>query len=133
MGQFLEQAKHNEGFHKFLSSISPDKFVDWKIICLFYAALHLVKELAQVKKVRLGDSHNSILSEINPINKNRKLIVKRDFYETYNSLYMFSRDVRYDGFLVYDEFEKALEPVYLESQKNYLYLKKEVIRLGVRI
>ena len=133
MGQSLEQAKHNECFHLYLCEGSSDRFVDWKITCLFYAALHLVKELAFVKKVSLGDKHELMLDNINPRNYRRKINVKLDFYHSYSILFRYSRSARYDGFFNYDDFIQNKIPVYEECQKIYSYLKKEVIRLGVKI
>ena len=133
MGHSLEQAKHNESFHLYLCAVTSDRFIDWKITCLFYAALHLVKELASVKRVSLGDKHELMLDNINPRSYNRKISVKLDFYQSYSILFRHSRSARYDGFINYEEFIKSKIPVYLECQNIYAYLKKEVIRLGVRI
>ena len=133
MSTSLQQVLHNENFHLHLCATSFDRFVDWKITCLFYAALHLIKELAHTRKVNLGDKHESMINNLNPTNFNRKLLVKKDFYDSYSLLFSLSRSARYDGFLNYDAFIERQTPRYIRSQEIYNYLKKEVIRLGVII
>jgi hypothetical protein len=86
MKQFVEQVKHNENFHTTLCTSFPNQFFDWKIICLFYSAYHLIQALAVLKKVSVGDRHKDILWNMNPRNPKRSLQVKKDIFEAQDEL-----------------------------------------------
>ena len=70
MGKYLNQAHRNEEFHRGICENYPDTFFDWKITALFYIAIHYLKELADKKRIDIGQTHFDIDKNTNLLRNN---------------------------------------------------------------
>jgi hypothetical protein len=136
MSAFVEQVKHNESLLYHLDTTFPDKYFDWKITLTFYCCLHLIKELARVKGVSIGDSHIENLNNLNPLPRagvNPKLKVSKTQYDFYNDTYQYSRVARYTGITDYTVFELQRKSDYAICKASYANMKLYYISRGVVI
>ena len=111
MNACVEQFKHNEAFHKSISTSFPDTYFDWKITCLFYCAYHLIKALAEHRNVKIGDRHTDIMWNLNPKNPGRPMSFKAKAFDNYDILFTYSWEARYEGittdYIAWQEIRKA--------------------------
>ncbi len=87
MNKHLLLAKHNKAFHTKLTEAFPDDFYDWKSTVIFYTSYHYLHALADHWKVRIGENHSEIFSNINTRNHNRSMKLQKGAYDLYNALY----------------------------------------------
>jgi hypothetical protein len=121
MSAFIEQVKHNESLLNHLDTTFPNKYFDSKITLTFYCALHLIKELARVKGVAIGDSHVDNLNNLNPFPRAGvipKLKISKTQYDFYNDTYQYSRVARYTGITDYTIFEAQRKADYNICKTN---------------
>lgn len=78
MDRFLNQALHNEEFHKCICENFSDKFYDWKIATLFYTAIHYLKALALKKGIDIGQTHHEIELNVNPDRNNSSMRITKN-------------------------------------------------------
>src|SRR4051812_43064126 len=83
----LDQARDNVALHEMLLSEPSGRFLDWAVVALFYAALHLVEAHARHSRHDLGDNHKEVRDYID-----RHLASIR---RQYRDLFDASRDARY--------------------------------------
>lgn len=131
MSVHIHQALHNEDFHKSLCSKFSEKYFDWKITCLFYVSYHVIKAIADVKGVDIGNRHTFIRENINPKNPKRKLQIKNDVFEAYDALFEYSWMSRYDGFTDLETFQEIKKMDYNDAIRRCNYIKSYAVRLGV--
>ena len=132
MGKFLNQASHNEDFHKCICENFEDKFFDWKITTLFYIAIHYLKELAEQRGIDIGQTHHEIEKNVNPIRNNASMRITKGAWNQYKSLLRYSRTSRYDGIASdFSTFEGLMENDYQFALKNLENFKKYVEKQGV--
>ena len=105
MQRHLDQATHNENFHNCIESHFSDKFYDWKIIILFYIALHYLKSLAAKRNIDIGETHVEIEANVNPDRENAKMKITRKAWKEYKNLYRYSCTSRYEGITDFNTFE----------------------------
>lgn len=133
MQKFITQVKHNEDFHSSICSNNPDNFFDWKITSLFYCSYHLLQSLAAYRGVSIGDRHAAILWNINPRNHNRVMQVKNSFFTSFDRLFEYSRNARYNGFTDFDTFTELKKHDYTDALKIYDFIKSYVQEQGVSL
>ena len=133
MTKHLEQVKHNENFHSSLCSSYSEHYFDWKITCLFYISLHLLKALAHHWGVDPGDRHTIILRNMNPKMPNRNFKVKSDVFYSFDRLFEYSRTARYDGFTDFNTFQQLKKADYIDALKICEYIKNYVRKNGVPV
>ncbi len=136
MSAFVEQVKHNESLLNHLDVTFPDKYFDWKITLTFYCALHIVKELARINGVSIGDSHIENLNNLNPSPRagvTPKLKISSTQYAFYNDLYQYSRVARYTGITDYTTFEAQRKADYMLCKGNFVKMKLYYNSRGVVI
>lgn len=127
MQEHINKGKHNEDFHKCIDEKFPNKFYDWKITCLFYAAIHYLKALAAKKGKIIGDTHAEINNNVNPYRSTRVLDIEKDMWDEYFNLYQCSRTSRYDGFIDSAYHDQIMKDDYTKCKRSLtrfkLYLK----------
>lgn len=125
MQEYIDKVKHNELFHVDLCCNFQDKYFDWKITSLFYAAIHLIKVLATKDKKDIGFTHKEVNESIDPSNSEAKLKIARGAYTSYISLYKHSKTARYDGIETdHATFEILKKNDWNECVKHFENLKK---------
>lgn len=130
MQQHLDQANHNLALHDSLCSNFPDQYYDWKITLLFYTALHYLKALASMKGIEIGNTHFDIDRNCNPEGYNRgitvKMPIKRNIWDEYKNLFIYSQSARYSGIddkAIFEQLKKADHAYcikHLEKFKKYI-------------
>jgi hypothetical protein len=131
MEQYVRQVKHNENFHDSVCKEFSDLYFDWKIICLFYSAYHLIQAFAAYRGVFIGDRHHQILWNLNPKNPNRPTPFKAKAFEAYDQLFEYSRTARYSGFTNFEDFQIMKKIDYEDAKLLYDYLKAYITHEGV--
>ncbi len=97
MNRYLNQAAHNEEFHKSIGENFTNKFYDWRITSLFYTAIHYLKALAHKRDINIGQTHHEIELNINPQRNNSSMRITKGAWREYKSLLQYSRTSRYEG------------------------------------
>ena len=130
MDIFIKHANHNMGFHTKICSQYPDEYYDWKIICLFYIAIHYLKSLSLHRQKIIGDRH----SEINVnIRKNGRMPLAKTARDNYLKLFEFSQSARYEGIDEIEEFNRLQKTDYGFALKCFWDFEKYIISNGVKI
>lgn len=133
MREHLEKAKNNERFLEFIEQNIKDNFYDWKIIVIFYAALHYIKALLKLKRKPPGFTHNELKNIINPQNTQARYPFPQKIYDSYDELYDDSRNARYTAVYM-NEFQILLmNSLYNRSKTNLANIKKHVSQEGLVI
>lgn len=134
MDKFLNQAHHNEDFHRCICKNFSDKFCDWKITSLFYIAIHYLKALALQRGIDMGQTHYEIEQNVNPKKDNASMRIKKGAWLEYKSLLNYSRTSRYDGIVSdFETFETLMKNDYKMALKNLDNFKKYVSSQGLNL
>lgn len=128
MRDHINQANHNNSFHDLICENQPDKYFDWKITCLFYSAIHLLKALANHRGKAIGDTHFDINKNIR---NDGKMPLARTAYRNYMALYNYSQSARYDGFGDFNIFNELKKKDYQHALKCFNDFKSYVLSAGV--
>jgi hypothetical protein len=126
MRKHLDQASHNQDFHKCIDESFNDRFFDWKITVLFYIAIHYLKALSVKRSCDIGFTHLEIDHNVNPARDNAKMRINKGAWSDYKSLYQYSKSSRYEGITDIDTFEKIKKIdhsyclIHLENFKKYM-------------
>lgn len=86
MQHFIDQAQRNEELHVILSTNHPDKFFNWKIMAIYYAAFHFLKALASKKNIEIGDTQYAIDKSCNPESNATIMPIQREAWHHYIEL-----------------------------------------------
>jgi hypothetical protein len=105
METHIKHAEHNKAFYDRIVDVFPDNFHDWRIIVLFYIAIHCLKALSKKLGVEIGESHSEIESSINPYRRDKAISIKPHAYNSYRNLYQYSRLARYQIVTDIETFE----------------------------
>jgi hypothetical protein len=126
-------ANHNDEFHTAICKSHPDTYYDWKIICLFYVAIHYLKALARHRHKKLGESHLHINNNIRVGPHNPTMPLQNTAYRNYMHLFHYSQTARYDGIDDLSTFNTLMKSNYLHSLKCFQDFKKYIISSGVKL
>lgn len=130
MDKFLRHANHNLGFHMKICGHYPDEYYDWKIICLFYVAIHYLKSLSLHRQKEIGERH----SEINlNIRKHSNMPLSNTARNNYIQLFNFSQIARYEGIDEIEEFNQMQKIDYGSALKCFRDFEKYIVSNGVKI
>jgi hypothetical protein len=105
MQKHIDQALHNENFHKCIEDHFIDQFNDWKITALFYCAVHYLQSLAAKRRISIGETHHDIESNVNPDRNSASMRISRNAWREYKNLYRYSCTARYNGITDHSTFE----------------------------
>ena len=134
MQKNINQAEHNQDFHKCIVDKFEDSFFDWKITVLFYIAIHYLKALAEKRGENIGDTHIEIDRSVNPDRNDSTMKITRNAWREYKQLYNYSRTARYEGITDFDTFNKLKEIDHkycLEHVKRFkAYIKGQKVPIG---
>jgi uncharacterized protein (UPF0332 family) len=134
MDRFLNQALHNEEFHKCICENFSDKFYDWKIATLFYTAIHYLKALALKKGINIGQTHHEIELNVNPDRNNSSKRITKNAWREYKSLLQYSKTSRYNGIDTdFETFEMLMKSDYQYCLQHLDNFKKYVKSQGLEI
>ena len=131
MQQFLDQASHNQDFHDTIVGNFNNRFYDWKIIVLFYVAVHLLKALAAKRNIDIGRTHNEIEKSVNPDRVNAVMRITKTAWKNYYALYLYSRTARYEGLTDCATFESLMQTDHSYCLFHLSDFKKYIIGQGV--
>lgn len=127
MGRYLKQAQHNESFHSAINTHFASSFFDWKITCLFYAAIHYLKELGDFNGLDIGHSHTDIEVNVSPHKGATLMPIPDTEWTMYRNLYRYSRSARYTGFATDEKtFEACRALDYKYSLADFTAFKQFV-------
>lgn len=133
MQEHINKGKQNEEFHNALCEKFIDTAYDWKIVVLFYTAIHYLKALGLFKGLNIGDTHMEINQNVNPKSNLKKIVIPQDMWDHYFSLYQYSRTARYNGVLDKKTNDALMKADYSHCKKHLtqfkIYLKSEGIRV----
>ena len=135
MKEFINHAEHNERFHQNLIDLSPSEYSDWKIICLFYIAVHYLKALSKHRGKDIGESHRDVNYNIGNIDRYGKptMTITSTARSNYMNLYRYSQSARYDGCLDFEVFKEVNDSNYQHSLRCFEQFKSFIKTSGVEI
>lgn len=135
MVEFINHARHNENFHRELQNLSFNDYADWKIICLFYVAIHYLKALSKHRNKKIGESHKEINYNIGNNTRNGKptMPINTTAYSNYIALYSYSQDARYEGYTDFALFKGINEGNYNHAVKCLEDFKKYISTSGIPV
>ena len=123
----IEQAERNEELHAVLKINEPDRFFNWRIVALYYGALHYLKALASKKNIVIGETHSQIESSCNPDRPSPKMPLNRDAWLQYQNLQKCAKESRND--LAADQVKRDYEYCLQELDGFKKYIKTQGIQL----
>ena len=127
MSKFYNQAIRNEEFHNSLVEKFNKKYFDWRITTLFYSAIHYLKNLAESRKIDIGQTHIEIEKNVNPEKPNPKMSITKNAWREYKSLLNYSRTSRYEGINTdIDTFEEIMNVDYKNCLIHFEKFKKYI-------
>ena len=94
--EYYEKADHNINTKRYLHHKTP-KYIDWEVITIFYATMHLVNNYFKKNNIELPEKHGEMfktlkkLSNLSKISKEQSKIL----YESYHVIFRKSLDARY--------------------------------------
>jgi hypothetical protein len=94
MNNHLNQAIRNEELHAVLLANEPNRFFDWKIVALFYAAFNYLKALSFKKNLNIGETQTEMANNCNPDIPKPIMPISREAWQQYNDLMNFSKEAR---------------------------------------
>jgi len=124
MRQFINKAKHNEDFLTSLESHFPDEYLDWKLVVIFYSALHYTNAFFKFKNVPHPHNHTERKEKIDPGNQNASLPFSQECYKLYMELYDYAHNARY-MFLYSQRVQNQFANIHIVKAKEYLEILKE--------
>ena len=133
MKEFIEQAEHNQDFHDCIHDKFNTRFFDWKIISIFYIAIHYLKALASHRGIDIGGTHYEIERNVNPKRDNPKMRITETAWRNYKRLFDYSCTARYQGIADILVFETLMEKDYKECLKHLKDFKLYIEGQGVVI
>jgi len=94
MNNHLNQAIRNEELHAVLVENEPNRFFDWKIVALFYAAYNYLKALASKKNLNIGETQTEMANNCNPEFSMPVMPISKEAWQQYNELMNYSKEAR---------------------------------------
>lgn len=126
-------ANHNEEFHVAICKSHPDTYFDWKIVCLFYVAIHYLKALAKHRNKHIGEFHVHINNNIRSGPHNPAMPLQKTAYQNYMNLFHYSQTARYDGINDLNTFNVLMKGNYVHALKCFEDFKKYIISSEVNL
>ena len=114
LGWYREQSERCMRFYDWLQAVRPDDVHDWKVVVLFYSALHrinywLVKQTGRNPKNH-AERNRRVESELPQV------------FDDYRDLYMMSLQARYyEGFGVTDDRREVAYELLCRIEKALLF------------
>ncbi len=122
MKDYLRKAKHNENFLAVLEKSFPNEFYDWKIVVIFYIAVHYIEAYF--------DSHGIKTTN----HKQRRELIEfgefsflRSFIDNYDNLFNICHISRYNGFKNFEAFNAHQKEKLKEAKKNLKVIRDTII------
>jgi hypothetical protein len=132
MIEHLNQAKHNENFLSEIEKHSSNNYFDWKVVVVFYSALHYLRALEKLHNKKIYGRHKDLLYHINPKNIDAKMPIDQKCADSYFDLFNMSHISRYYG-IDNAQIHLALMKYNLNLAKShYATIKKYCIANGVK-
>ena len=94
MNNHLNQAIRNEELHAVLVENEPNRFFDWKIVALFYAAFNYLKALSSKKNLNIGETQTEMAINCNPEFSRPVMPLSKEAWQQYNDLMNYSKEAR---------------------------------------
>jgi hypothetical protein len=133
MDEYVVHANYNHDFYEKICSYHPDYYFDWKIICLFYTAIHFLKALAKHRAKKIGFSHFEINSNIRRGKHNPAMPISDTAFSNYMNLFHYSQTARYDGIEDMNAFNELRKRDHDHSLQCFRDFKKFIITSGVKM
>ncbi len=135
MDKHITQGKYNHSFHNSICTDYPEHYFDWKVVCLFYTALHYMRAYIISKGQNAGTSHREIETMIKPNQQTRAILeVSKTCWDNYRNLYLYSRTARYEGFIDLEGFDNDRKNDHIYSEQHLkdiiLYLEGRGIAIN---
>jgi hypothetical protein len=111
----------------------PNTYYDWKIVCLFYVAIHYLKALAKHRNKKIGDHHLHINNNIRNGPHNPTMPLQSTAYKNYMNLFHYSQTARYDGINDLVTFNSLMKSDYMHALMCFEDFKKYIISSGVKL
>lgn len=122
MKDYLKKAKHNEQFLAALEKAFPNDFSDWKIVVIFYIAVHYIDAYFASNGIRIHD------------HKHRKQCIEfgeysflQQFIDNYTNLFNICHTSRYNGFNDIEVFNAHQKEKLKEAKRNLKVIRETIM------
>jgi len=129
MNGHIDKAEHNEFLHATLCENEPNNLFGWKIVALFYSALHYLKALGAKRSIDIGDTHFDIDGSCNPYRNDPIMPITKEAWAHYKHLLNYSKDSRYNVSI--DLERKDHENCISEFNQFKRYIKSQDVPINV--
>ena len=133
MDEFAIHANHNHAFHNMICVHHPNFYFDWKLVSLFYVAIHYLKSLALHRKKNIGEFHFEINQNIKRGTHHPTMPISDTAFKNYMTLFHYSQSARYEGVEDISLFNKLKEKDYEHAIKCFEDFKKFITSNGVSL
>jgi hypothetical protein len=122
--EYFNRATYNHEFYVLLTEKFPNYFFDWKIVAMFYCAIHCLKAYCLKNHgIYIGNTHYEIIKNVSHKSSDRIVDLPSGMWDEYYALYQYSKNARYEGITDIRIFELLMKEDFRHASLHLTRLK----------